>query len=87
MVGLDLDAKAQAIGDFDLNLPIAIVVGHEGDGLRRLVRQECDILLRLPMRGHVESLNAAIAGSILIFESWQARGFQGAHNMRSAEKK
>jgi len=78
VVGLDLDSSARQMGEIDLNLPIAIVVGHEGNGLRRLVRQECDILLQLPMRGHVESLNAAVAGSILIYESWQARGFPGA---------
>jgi 23S rRNA (guanosine2251-2'-O)-methyltransferase len=48
-------------------------VGHEGQGLRRLVRERCDILLRLPMRGQLESLNAAVAGSILIFQAWQSR--------------
>jgi 23S rRNA (guanosine2251-2'-O)-methyltransferase len=85
VVGLDLDNSARQMGEFDLNLPIAIVVGHEGNGLRRLVRQECDILLQLPMRGHVESLNAAIAGSILIFESWQARGFAGALNNEAGQ--
>ena len=48
----------------------------EGEGLRRLVRERCDFLIRLPMRGQVESLNAAVAGSILLYVAWQARGFQ-----------
>jgi 23S rRNA (guanosine2251-2'-O)-methyltransferase len=43
------------------------VVGNEGAGLRRLVRETCDLTLRIPMRGHVESLNAAVAGSIVLF--------------------
>jgi 23S rRNA (guanosine2251-2'-O)-methyltransferase len=58
-------------------MPLAVVVGHEGDGLRRLVREKCDFLLYLPMRGQVESLNAATAGSILLYAAWQARGFEG----------
>jgi 23S rRNA (guanosine2251-2'-O)-methyltransferase len=62
----------------DLNMPLAIVVGHEGEGLRRLVKQNCDIILRLPMRGHVESLNAAAAGSVMLYQAWGARGFAGA---------
>jgi 23S rRNA (guanosine2251-2'-O)-methyltransferase len=52
--------------------------------MRRLVRETCDFLLQLPMRGRVESFNAAIAGSILIFEAWQARGFVGAAGNDSA---
>jgi 23S rRNA (guanosine2251-2'-O)-methyltransferase len=60
-------------------MALGIVVGHEGEGLRRLVRETCDFLLRLPMRGQVDSYNAAVAGSILLFSAWQARGFQGAN--------
>jgi 23S rRNA (guanosine2251-2'-O)-methyltransferase len=78
LVGMDLSDEAQPLNQIDLNMGIGIVVGHEGQGMRRLVRETCDFLLRLPMRGHVESLNAAIAGSILLFEAWQARGFEGA---------
>ena len=78
VVGMDMDEEALQLGEIDLRMPLAVVVGHEGQGLRRLVRQNCDFILRLPMRGNVESLNAAIAGSILLYSSWQARGFQGA---------
>jgi 23S rRNA (guanosine2251-2'-O)-methyltransferase len=77
VAGLDLNEDAQPLGQMDLNMPLAVVVGHEGDGLRRLVREKCDFLLYLPMRGQVESLNAATAGSILLYAAWQARGFEG----------
>lgn len=78
LVGLDLGDEAQGLDRIDLNMPLGIVVGHEGQGMRRLVRETCDFLLRLPMRGHVASLNAAIAGSIALYQAWQARGFEGA---------
>jgi 23S rRNA (guanosine2251-2'-O)-methyltransferase len=77
IVGLDVAEQAQTLAQVDLNIPLGIVVGHEGSGLRRLVRENCDIVLQLPMRGHVESLNAAVAGSILLYAAWQARGFEG----------
>lgn len=76
LVGLDIDKRAQRLGDVDLNMALGLVVGHEGRGLRRLVRDHCDILLRLPMRGQIESLNAAAAGAIALYAAWQARGFQ-----------
>jgi 23S rRNA (guanosine2251-2'-O)-methyltransferase len=78
LVGMDLDPAAQPLAAIALDMAIGIVVGHEGQGMRRLVRETCDFLLQLPMRGRVESYNAAIAGSILIFAAWQARGFPGA---------
>jgi 23S rRNA (guanosine2251-2'-O)-methyltransferase len=78
VVGMDTGETDQPLGQIDLNRSLAIVVGHEGSGLRRLVRESCDLVLRLPMRGHVDSLNAAIAGSILLYSAWQARGFAGA---------
>lgn len=77
VVGLDIDEEAMNFGSIDLDLPIALVVGHEGSGLRRIIKKHCDFLLRLPMRGHTESLNAANAGSILLYAAWQARGFNG----------
>lgn len=78
LVGLDLDDEAQSLEHVDLNMSLGIVVGHEGQGMRRLVRETCDFLLRLPMRGQVASFNAAIAGSLALYQAWQARGFQGA---------
>jgi 23S rRNA (guanosine2251-2'-O)-methyltransferase len=76
IAGLDLSPQAQRIDQVDLNRPLGIVVGNEGAGIRRLVREKCDLLIRLPMRGHVQSLNAAIAGSIVMYAAWEARGYK-----------
>jgi 23S rRNA (guanosine2251-2'-O)-methyltransferase len=57
----------------DLRGPLALVVGNEGKGMRRLVREHCDLLIRLPMYGHVNSLNAAVAGSIALYEALRQR--------------
>lgn len=73
--GLDFGDDAVMLGQFDLNRPLGLVVGHEGDGMRRLVRGACDFILKLPQRGQVESLNAAVAGSVALYAAWQARGF------------
>jgi len=78
IAGLDLENDAQPLGQTDLKRPIGIVVGHEGSGLRRLVRESCDFLVELPMRGSVGSLNASTAGAIALYMTWQARGFEGA---------
>lgn len=75
VIGLDGDPQSQPLGRLKLDMPIALVVGSEGEGMRRLVRESCDGLLRLPMQGQVESLNAAVAGSIALYMVWQARGF------------
>lgn len=75
IAGMDVDETAETLGEIDLDRPLGIVVGHEGEGIRRLVRDRCDFLVQLPMRGRVESLNAAVAGSILLYAAWQARGF------------
>lgn len=75
LVGMDLEEGAQSLPEVDLNMSIGIVVGHEGQGMRRLVRESCDIRLTLPQKGRVESLNAAVAGSVLLYQAWQARGF------------
>ncbi len=72
-----LDARLGSVPHYEARLdgPIALVVGSEGTGLRRLVRDSCDVLIRLPMRGRVESLNAAVAGSVALYAIAQARGF------------
>lgn len=70
-----LDARGTALSDqFPVDVPLVIVVGAEGRGLGRLVRETCDVLVRLPMRGHVESLNAAVAGSIVLYDVLRRRG-------------
>lgn len=61
----------------DLRGPLVIVVGSEGQGLGPVVRRRCDLLMRIPMRGSVGSLNAAVAGSILLFEAVAQRDSGG----------
>lgn len=71
-VGLDAEGDT-AYDKADLDRPLALVVGGEGKGLRPLVRQHCDIIVRLPMPGAIESLNAAVAGSIVLYEALRQR--------------
>lgn len=67
VVGLEGGEASQPVDEIPLTGPIVLVVGNEGEGMRQLVRDSCDFLLALPMKGHIESLNAAVAGSIVIY--------------------
>lgn len=58
----------------DLKGPAAIVIGSEGDGMTRLVSENCDFLVSIPMRGHISSLNASAAAAILLYEAVRQRG-------------
>ncbi len=71
-VGLAGDAPTR-YDRLDYTLPTALVVGAEGAGLRRLVRERCDWLVSIPMRGHVQSLNASVAAAIALFEAGRQR--------------
>lgn len=75
LAGLDLGADAQQIDQANWHGGLGLVVGSEGKGLRRLVRETCDFIVYLPMRGRIESLNAATAGSVALYQVWAARGF------------
>lgn len=75
VVGLDM-AGQQPFDGYDWRGPAALVVGSEGKGLGRLVAETCDVLVNLPMRGHVDSLNAAVAGSIVLYHAWRSRATQ-----------
>ncbi len=58
----------------DLKGPAAIVIGSEGDGMSRLVREQCDFLVSIPMRGRVNSLNASAAAAVVLYEAVRQRG-------------
>ncbi len=71
-VGLAEDAE-RPYHSLDLTAPTALVIGAEGSGLRRLVRQRCDWLVSIPMRGRVSSLNVSVAAGIALFEAVRQR--------------
>ncbi|RUM88290.1 MAG: 23S rRNA (guanosine(2251)-2'-O)-methyltransferase RlmB [Thermodesulfatator sp.] len=72
ILGLAAEAP-RALFEADLSGPVGLVVGSEGQGLRRGVRQACDELLAIPLAGRVESLNAAVAGAIALYEVFRQR--------------
>ncbi len=73
VVGTDAEAPL-TYREADLRGPLVLVVGSEGHGLAPAIRRRCDLLVRIPMRGRIASLNAAVAGSVLVFEAAAQRG-------------
>jgi len=73
VVGLDA-AGDRAYWDADFRRPVAIVIGSEGEGVSRLVRERCDFVVRLPVLGRIESLNASVAAAIALYEAVRQRG-------------
>jgi 23S rRNA (guanosine2251-2'-O)-methyltransferase len=73
VVGLDESLESKTPADVRLDGALVVVVGSEGEGLRPLVRSECDFLLRLPMQGQIQSLNASVAGSVALYLAYLAR--------------
>jgi 23S rRNA (guanosine2251-2'-O)-methyltransferase len=71
-VGLAGDARSN-YDEMDLTIPTALVLGAEGTGLRRLVRERCDFLMKIPMAGHIDSLNVSVAAGIALFEAVRQR--------------
>lgn len=68
------DAKhATDYRQMDVNMPLVIVIGSEGEGMSRLVKDKCDFYIKLPMVGHVNSLNASVAASLLMYEVYRKR--------------
>jgi len=68
LTGLEMAPGARELADADLKGPVGLVVGGEGHGLGRLVKETCDFLIRIPMRGRVASLNAGVAGAVALYE-------------------
>lgn len=75
VVGTHQDGR-ELYHEAKLTGPLAVVIGNEGKGIGRLVAEKCDFMVRLPMLGHVSSLNAAVAGAILIYEVRRQRDQQ-----------
>ncbi|MGD8404849.1 MAG: 23S rRNA (guanosine(2251)-2'-O)-methyltransferase RlmB [Anaerolineales bacterium] len=74
VIGLDQNGETiGAIGQSPLDGAIGLVVGSEGEGMRQLTTKSCDILMKLPMKGQIESLNAAVAGSVALYLAYLAR--------------
>lgn len=72
IVGADVNAPKYYY-EIDYTMPVAIVIGNEGKGLRFLTKQKCDFLVKIPMYGKVESLNASVAGALIMYEVIRAR--------------
>jgi 23S rRNA (guanosine2251-2'-O)-methyltransferase len=73
-VGLEAVPEARDYTEVDFRGPLGLVLGGEGEGVKRLVREHCDALARLPMRGRIGSLNVAVAGAIVAYEALRQRG-------------
>jgi 23S rRNA (guanosine2251-2'-O)-methyltransferase len=73
VMGLEGSPDARPYDSVRMDGPLALVVGSEGEGMRDLVRRSCDVLVSLPMHGHIESLNAAVAGSIVLYKALSDR--------------
>ena len=67
IIGADMDGQSNYY-DADLTGPCALVIGSEGEGLGRLVKDECDMMVRIPMKGQISSLNAGVAAALIMFE-------------------
>jgi 23S rRNA (guanosine2251-2'-O)-methyltransferase len=73
IIGLEGSQQAQDPERIRLDGPLGLVVGSEGEGMRPLTVKSCDMLLKLPMKGQIESLNAAVAGSVALYLAYLAR--------------
>jgi 23S rRNA (guanosine2251-2'-O)-methyltransferase len=73
IAGADADPSAIEMTAADFSRDLALVVGAEGSGLSQVVKRECDYLVRVPMRGHVASLNASVAAAVLMYEILRQR--------------
>lgn len=74
VVGTDASAK-QSFVELDYKMPVCIVIGSEGKGISRLIKEKCDFFVNMPMQGNVNSLNASVAAGIIMYEVYRKRGF------------
>ncbi|MBQ2891517.1 MAG: 23S rRNA (guanosine(2251)-2'-O)-methyltransferase RlmB [Bacilli bacterium] len=72
VAGTALEAESYHF-DTDLKGPLAVIIGSEGEGMSRILREKCDFLIKIPMLGRIESLNASVAAGILLYEAVRQR--------------
>ena len=72
VVGADMDGDKD-IYNHDFGGSVAIVIGSEGFGISRLVKEKCDFIVNIPMVGKISSLNASVAGALMIYEALRSR--------------
>ncbi|GAB6992513.1 23S rRNA (guanosine(2251)-2'-O)-methyltransferase RlmB [Paenibacillus pini] len=77
IVGTDLEAVQDMYETNVFDGPVAIVIGNEGKGIGRLIREKCDVLVKLPMSGRINSLNASVAAGVVMYEVLRRRRDQG----------
>ncbi|MEB3103637.1 23S rRNA (guanosine(2251)-2'-O)-methyltransferase RlmB [Ferviditalea candida] len=76
IAGADAEAEQDVYG-LDLSLPLALVIGNENKGISRLIKEKCDFLVKLPMQGRINSLNASVAAGVLMYEVVRQRKNNG----------
>jgi len=74
IVGTEMET-VQTIHDIDVNTNLCVVIGNEGKGITRLVKENCDYLVKIPMSGNVNSLNASVSAALVIYEIYNKRGW------------
>ncbi|MEW5798947.1 MAG: 23S rRNA (guanosine(2251)-2'-O)-methyltransferase RlmB [Bacteroidota bacterium] len=75
IVGTEMTAEKN-FTEVDYTIPVAIVIGNEGKGMRRLVKEKCDFLVKIPMKGNFDSLNASVAGALVMYEVLRKRSLK-----------
>lgn len=75
VVGSHLTSESKNYNKLDYKMPVALVMGNEEKGIRRLVAENCDFIVKIPMRGKIDSLNVSVATGILLFEIIKQREF------------
>lgn len=79
IAGADQQAE-RSLFEADLNRPLAVVIGSEGKGMRRLIKESCDFLVRIPMVGQINSLNASVAAALIFCEARKQRSAKGVES-------